>query len=123
MIDEFVNDFLKESEENEAEILAKLEKLNECPDCEKQTDLDENALSESLDQLLNEVGSSTIRVSAKKKINMLAGASGLRLASKKNDPLFEKYKKFRGIALKIKSLLMKKYGSRGRVIARKALAR
>ena len=78
---------------------------------------------EEIDQLLNEISASTIKISKKKKLHMLAGLSSVRIAKKKQDPLYKKYHKYRNIALALKRKLMKKYRSRGRKAARRAARR
>lgn len=122
MVNEYLRQFTRDFVRNKEYKLSEEDLLdnglysdNDCLEC-----IDEGL---DLDELLNEVGTSTVRVTRKKKLKMLSGLSSVRVAKKKDDPLYKKYKRYREMALKAKRKLMKKYSSRGKSIARKALRR
>lgn len=73
------------------------------------------------EQSLQEVGTSTIKITKNRKLKMLTGLSAVRIAKKKEDPLYSKYKKHRDMALKYKAMLVKKNKSKAKAVARKAL--
>ena len=93
----------------------------ECDEQEVQTESSNNEM-DYITGILNEVGSSTVRITKKDKVAALSGLESLRLAKEKDDPLYKQYKMFRDKALKIKLKLRKKYLSRGTRAAKKALA-
>ena len=70
---------------------------------------------------IEEVGTSTVRVSKRTKRNMQAGVSAMRIANKKNDPLYKRYMYFRKKTLELKKKLMKKYRRRGPAQARRSM--
>lgn len=91
----------------------------------EETDSDDDIeLSEekTSDETLTEVGSSTVKISKARKIDMLTGLTAIKMAQKKNDPLYAKYKKFRDVTMKLKKAIAKKYKSKSKRSAKKALA-
>lgn len=93
-----------------------------CEDCEEE-DSDIETIEEEVTDLLNEISASTVKVSKRTKMHMLTGLSSVRIAKKKNDPVYKKYHKYRNMALMLKRKLMKKYKSRGRKAARRSARR
>ena len=92
---------------------------------EEQMEFDEtNVVDQFLeDQVLNEgkAKSKTIKLSKMSQINRAAGRAALQLAKNANDPLYTKYKTWRNKALDLKKKLMKKYGKKGKKVAKKSL--
>lgn len=97
----------------------------ECNECGEELDdfdnLSEEQLEYEIGNMLEEIGSSTIRMSKKRKIKAFAGLASLQTAKKQNDPLFKKYKIMRARALDAKRKLMLKYRSKGMRAARKIM--
>lgn len=89
-----------------------------CGDCDDN--LEEDFESE-IQAILNEVSSSTVRMTKRRKIKAAAGLASLRLAKKKKDAQYEKYKKHRQRALAAKKKIMNRYRSKGMRSARKAM--
>jgi len=73
------------------------------------------------EQILNEVGASTVRISKTQKRSRLAGREAIRIAKAKGDPMYFKYRKFRNAALELKRRLMMKYGRKGMQMARQEM--
>ncbi len=94
---------------------------NEDVDVRKEVrNLIESVSSDNDEEMLSEVGTSTIKVTKKRKLKMLTGLSAIRIAKKKEDPLYAKYKKFRGLALKYKAMLVAKNKSKAKRVAMRA---
>jgi len=97
----------------------------ECNECGGELDdfnnLSEEQLEYEIGNMLEEIGSSTIRMSKKRKMRAFAGLASLQTAKKQNDPLFKKYKIMRSKALDAKRRLMLKYRSKGMRAARKIM--
>ena len=53
-----------------------------------------NILQEFLDDNLNEVGTTTVRVTKRTKIRQQTGISAMRLARDTGDPLYRRYKRY-----------------------------
>jgi len=60
------------------------------------------------------------RVSRGTKLNRLAGSMAIKIAKEKNDPMYRKVIKFKGLWKKWSAKLMQKYGQKGKQAARKA---
>lgn len=73
------------------------------------------------DEILEESGTSTIRVSKAKKRKALAGGNAMHLCKKLNPSLYKKYKKMKDATKKIKEQILKKYKSKGAAMAKKQL--
>ncbi len=73
------------------------------------------------DKILEESGTSTIRVSKAKKRKALAGGNAMHLCKKLNPGLYKKYKKLKDSTKKIKEQILKKYKSKGAAMAKKQL--
>lgn len=58
--------------------------------------------------------SSTVRVGKAQKLNMMGAGMAIRIAKEKNDPMFKKYEKLKHAYMKLKVILIKKYGMAGR---------
>jgi len=74
-----------------------------------------------IQDFLDEAGTSTIRVTRKKKMRQVAGKSAINMAKRRRDPLYAKYTKYRKLYLDAKNAIKRKYGRRGMQHARKAL--
>lgn len=83
--------------------------------------MSKNILQEFLDDTLNEVGTTTVRVTKKTKINQHAGISAMRLARDSGDPLYTRYRKYKEMYLALKNKILTKYARRAIRIARKEL--
>ena len=64
---------------------------------------------------------STIKRTKEDKIAALIGNMALKLAKKNNDPLYEKYAKYRRQYLELKKELIQKYMSRAKQAVKQAL--
>jgi len=60
-------------------------------------------------------------VTKRQKIDRRAGLEALAIAKEKNDPLYRKYKKFRGKFMDVKEKIMKKYRKKGLLKAREKM--
>lgn len=72
-------------------------------------------------ELYETVTSSIIKRTRQQKLATLAANFAIRIAKDRNDPLYRKYQRFRKLFWDSKKLLIKRYGSRGMVIARKSM--
>lgn len=70
---------------------------------------------------LEETTTSIIKRNRQTKLSALAAGFALRIAKKQQDPLYKKYQRFRKLFWNSKKLLIKRYGARGMMAARKAL--
>ena len=69
------------------------------------------------------MGTTVIRRDRQSKMDTLGASFAIRIAKERGDPLYKKYKKFRTLFWTIKKILVKRYGSRGLMAARKAVTR
>lgn len=121
---DYIRKFLEESIDFDSyDDVNQLSDDTDCDDCNDNdiSDMTEDEISQQIDDLLQEVSASTVRMSKRRKIRAAAGLASLRAAKKRNDPAYDKYKKFRKRALAAKKKLMKRYGSRGMRSARKSM--
>jgi hypothetical protein len=70
-------------------------------------------MSTPIQDFLDEVGTSTIRINRIQKRKQVAGKSAVNIAKEKKDPLYEKYTKYRKLYLKAKDMIKRKYGRLG----------
>lgn len=68
-----------------------------------------------------EVTTSMVRVTRQQKIARLAAGFAMRIAKQKGDPLYKKCMRFRKLFWTSKKILVKRYGARGLMAARKAI--
>lgn len=64
---------------------------------------------------------STIRRTKQDKIAALVGNLALKIAKKNNDPMYEKYAKYRKQYLELKQELIRKYMSKAKQAAKQAM--
>ncbi|MFW6219385.1 MAG: hypothetical protein ACOC33_00825 [bacterium] len=74
-----------------------------------------------MNQKLEESTTSVIKRTRQTKLAALSAGFALRIAKQQQDPLYKKYQKFRKLFWNAKKLLVKRYGARGMMAARKAL--
>jgi hypothetical protein len=55
------------------------------------------------------------------KLSRLAGKLAVQVAQDRNDPLYAKYEKFRGLYMEYKQAIIQKYGAAGMKAARNAI--
>ena len=80
-----------------------------------------NILQEFLDDNLNEVGTTTVRITKKTKIRQQSGISAMRLARDAGDPMYRRYKKYKKLYLDTRKKILSKWGRKGRREARRML--
>jgi hypothetical protein len=68
---------------------------------------------------LHEVSSSITKISKAEKRRRLGGSVAMRLAKQRRDPAYQKYMKFRKLALSNKKKLQQRYGRKGLSTARR----
>ena len=78
-------------------------------------------MSTPIQDFLDEVGTSTIRVNRMQKRKQVAGKSAVNIAKEKKDPLYAKYTKYRQLYLKAKEMIKTKYGRLGLRHAREVM--
>lgn len=71
--------------------------------------------------MINESSTSMIRRTRSDKLTTLAANMAIRIAKDRQDPLYKKYKRFRDLFWTAKKMLVKRYGARGMMVARKAM--
>ena len=86
-----------------------------------QLNLLENEIDKIEDQILQEVGTSTVRINKTKKRKALAGGNAMHLCKRQNPGLYKRYKKLKDATKKMKEQIMKKYKNKGMAMARKEM--
>lgn len=71
---------------------------------------------------LHEVRASLVRVGKKTKINQQSGISAMRIARERNDPLYDRYLRYKELYYTTRQKILDKYQSRGLRAARKMLS-
>lgn len=83
--------------------------------------MSKNIIQEFLNNNLNEVATTTVRVTKRTKVRQQTGISAMRLARDAGDPLYRKYRRYKEMYLEVRRKILNKYGRRGRRLARKML--
>jgi len=66
---------------------------------------------------------SVVRMDKQRKIKMAVARVAVQLAKEKNDPLYDKYQKYRQLYLETKAKIVEKYGPKATQVVRQALAK
>jgi len=75
----------------------------------------------TIQDFLDEVATSTVRITRFEKRRQVAGKSAVNIAKQRNDVLYQKYVKYRRLYLMAKEAIMRKYGRRGLQHARRIM--
>ena len=78
-------------------------------------------MSNPIDDLLNEVTTTTLRRTKQSKRAAYAGSSAMAMARNRNDSLYHRYVKFNKKRLELKAKINQKYGTRATIYARKRM--
>jgi len=67
-------------------------------------------------------GTSIVKMDRQRKIKMAVARVAVQLAKQKNDPLYDKYQKYRQLYLEYKAKIVEKYGPKAVQVVRQSLA-
>lgn len=78
----------------------------------------------TIDEILEAaMGTTMVRRDRQLKMRTLGASFAIRIAKERGDPLYRKYKRFRTLFWTIKKILVRRYGAKGLIAARKAVAK
>lgn len=79
-------------------------------------------MDDDIDKILEaSMGTTMVKRDRQLKMKTLGASFAIRIAKERGDPLYTKYKRFRTLFWTIKKILVKRYGAKGLMAARKAV--